>query len=100
MKQGPNVRRLIVHKMSVDAIPAGGGLADGVKFLSDPKGIVATAKAATEWVQQATATVRAAAEPNPFRDQDDEAIAGEILRQIGERKRGSRQGCGVMGFNS
>ena len=39
-KLGPNAKRLLAHKMSVDAIPAGGGLADGIKFLSSKESII------------------------------------------------------------
>ncbi len=87
MTQGPNVKRLIVHKMSVDAVPSGGGVADAVKFLSDATGIVVAARSATVWVESAILVVRQAAEPNPWRSADDETIADEILRQIEARKR-------------
>lgn len=83
MTQGPNVKKLIAHKMSIDAIPNGGGLGDGLKFLMDKQRIIAGAKAATEWVNQAISVVKTAPD-NPWGD-DDEAIAGEILRQVKER---------------
>lgn len=84
--QGPNVKKLIIRKMSTDAIPDGGGLEDGMRFLSDPQGISRAAKAATEWVSIAIRAVREATDPNPWRDASDEDIAGEILRKIEERK--------------
>ena len=90
MAQGPNVKRLIVHKMSLDAVPPGGGAADVVKFLSDPKKVTAGARAAAEWVNAAIAVVRTAPD-NPYTT--DEEIAGEILKGIEARKlaqRGSR----------
>lgn len=86
--QGPNVKRLICHKLSVDAVPAGGGFASAIEFLSDQERIINGARAATDWVQTAIAAVKAAP-GNPYGD-DDEAIAGEILRQIDERKRAAR----------
>jgi hypothetical protein len=85
--QGQNFRRLVVHKMSHDAIPSGGGLDDGLRFLSNKESIVAGVKAAQDWVALAIRAVREAAEPNPWKDADDEAIAGEILRQIREKNR-------------
>lgn len=88
--QGPNVKKLIIQKMSTDAIPADGGLADGLKFLSDPEAIIAGARKATEFVELAIKTVRESAEPNPWKNASDEDIAGEILRQIGVR-RGEKQ---------
>lgn len=84
MIQGPNVKKLIAHKISLDAIPAGGGFGDGLQFLLDKERLIATAKAATAWVSDAIALVKTTPN-NPWGD-DDEAIAGEILRQIDERK--------------
>jgi hypothetical protein len=80
---GPNVKKLIAHKMSLDAIPPGGGIADGVSFLLSGK-LGESAKAASEWVRRAIATVKAAPD-NPFGD-DDEAIAAELLRRIDEAR--------------
>lgn len=74
------VRKLAVHVMSRHAIPDGGGLADGIRFLSDPQRIKDAARAADLWVQDAIRAVREAEDPNPWRDADDEAIAAEILR--------------------
>lgn len=87
MTQGPNVKRLIAHKMSLDAVPKGGGVADAMKFLTTPGAIVKSAKEATAWVAEAIRVVRLAAEPNSWKNADDEAIAGEILRQIEARKK-------------
>lgn len=85
-KIGPNVRRLIAHKMSLDAIPKGGGFADGLNFLSDRSKITEGARRATDWVQLAIKTLRQAAEPNPWKDADDETIAAEFLKRVRERK--------------
>lgn len=82
---GPNVKKLIIRKMSVDAIPSNGGLADGLKFLSSAESIRNGCRDATQWVADAIAAVKAA--PNNHFGDDDEAIAGEILRQIEERNR-------------
>jgi hypothetical protein len=87
-RQGPNVMRLIAHKMSI-MIPSGtkDGLAAGIAALSKPGNIAAVAREATAWVAQAIALVRQAAPPNPWKDADDEAIADEILRQVEQRKK-------------
>lgn len=85
--QGANVKRLIAHKMSRDAVPEGGGMTDALAFLANPPRLCAAAKEATAWVMEAIRVVRLASEPNPWKDADDEAIAGEILRQIAERKK-------------
>jgi hypothetical protein len=83
---GPNVKKLIIRKMSVDAIPSGGGLSEGISFLTKPGALSSGFKSAAEWVKSAIEVVRKAAEPNPWKDADDEAIAGELLRKIEERK--------------
>ena len=85
-KLTPNIRKLIFHKMSLDAIPAGGGVADGIKFLSDPAGISKSLRAADEWVINAIIAVRNAGEPNPWREKPDEEIAGELMRKIEEKR--------------
>lgn len=86
---GPNVKKLVCMKMARDAIPpekTGSGIGEAVAFLSDPKKIIAGAKASQEWVAQAIAVIRTGGEPNPWKNADDEVIAGEILKRV-EKKR-------------
>lgn len=83
---GPNIKKLIIHKISLSAIPPGGGFADGVKFLSDKDRIIKTMRESHSWVKQVIAAVRNAGEPNPFKNASDEDIAGEILRKIEEKR--------------
>ena len=88
-KLGPNVRRLIAHKMSLDAIPTGTKepLAEGANFLLDKQRLLSSAKAAAAWVKEAFKSIREAAEPNPWKGADDETIASYLLDQIAERQR-------------
>jgi hypothetical protein len=86
-QQGPNVKKLIVAKMSTDAVPKGGGLQDAINFLSTKESIIAGARKATEWVEAAILAVRAAAEPNPWKDASDEDIAAEILKGVEARRK-------------
>jgi len=79
---GPNVRRLIAYRMSIDAVPHNGGLSDAIKFLSSKESIVTGARNARDWVKSAIEAVRQAGEPNSWKDADDESIAGEILRKV------------------
>lgn len=58
------------------AIPSGGGLADGMGFLSSPERVGDAARQATEWVNDAIAVVKTAPD-NPYGS--DEEIAGAIL---------------------
>lgn len=76
---GPNVRRLIAIKMAKDAITSGGGFADGMKYLTSP-GLGQRAQEAAKWVEEAIRTVKSAPD-NPWGD-DDEAIAGELVKRI------------------
>ena len=85
---GSHIKKLIAHKMSFDAIPPDGGFADGVDFILDEERFKATARVATEWVQAAIRVLREAKEPNPWKDLDDEAIAGDILRRVEEKRTG------------
>jgi hypothetical protein len=82
---GPNVKKLIFHKMSQEAIPKGGGVADGLKFLMDKERIQKSLREAAKWIEEAILSVRSAAEPNPLKAADDETIAAEILRRIEEK---------------
>jgi len=88
---GPNVKKLITMKMSLDAIPKDGNFYDGLKFLCDSERIAISAKKAIEWVEEAIRVVRLAKEPNNevniWKNATDEAIASEILRVI-KNKRG------------
>lgn len=79
---GPNVARLIASRMSVLAIPASGGLIDGVQFLLDAEAVQRIAREAEAWTQVALAVMRSAAGPNPWRNATDEEIAEEILRAV------------------
>ncbi len=79
------VNRLIIRKISCDAIPPGGGFADAIGFLTNKDAITETARRATQWVKDAIAAVKAAPD-NPYGD-DDEAIASSILAKLEEKKR-------------
>jgi hypothetical protein len=69
-------------------VPAGGGLAPATRALAEPGSIERHAREAAGWVQGAIAVVKSA--PDNHHGDDDEAIAGEILRRIDERKQAGR----------
>jgi hypothetical protein len=89
MKQGPNVKKLICHKMALIIAPShvSGGVPAVVDAIAKPGNLEAVARAATAWVEQVINLVKTA--PHNSYGDDDEAIAGEILslRQIEERNR-------------
>jgi hypothetical protein len=55
-------------------------------FACREQSIIQGARAATKWIELAIRAVREAAEPNKFKDADDETIAGEILKQIAQKE--------------
>jgi hypothetical protein len=83
MHQGPNVRKLVIHKMSMLMVPPGGRLQTALAALTKHGNVGAVAREATGWVEQAIAAVKTAP-GNPYGD-DDEAIAGVILKGIADR---------------
>jgi len=87
MQIGPNFKRLAIHKTSIEAIPSGGGIADGVKFLTTPGRLAQSMRDSLKWAQDAVLAIRQAAEPNSWKNSTDEEIAGELLRKIQERKK-------------
>lgn len=85
--QGQNVKKLIIYKMSHDAISSGGGIGDGIKFLSSPEAMLEAARTATAWVSNSLDAVRQSPEPNKWKTASDDEIAAEILSRIEEVKR-------------
>jgi len=84
-KLSPSVRKLVIVRMSRIAIPDGGGFADGLEFFTNAEKRRRIMAEAETWVASAIQLVRSAAEPNPWREADDEAIAGELLRRVDKR---------------
>lgn len=85
---GPNVRRLIARKMSLLAIPPGSGkdsMALGVEMFTNRGKFTSIAAEASAFVAAAIKVMKTAPD-NPYGD-DDEAIAGAILKGIEERER-------------
>jgi hypothetical protein len=83
-KIGPNLKKLMVHFMAVDAIPAGGGLQAAVDLIMSPNGLRDSAMRSLAQALAAVDAMRAAPD-NPYGD-DEEVIAGEFVKQIEERK--------------
>jgi hypothetical protein len=83
IKHGPNVTELIIRFIAREAVPPGGGLADGIEFFKNPerrKQILAKAESNAIAAIQLIKT----APDNSFGD-DDEEIAGMLLKKIEER---------------
>lgn len=88
---GPNVKRLIIKRMCLNAVPQGGGLADAISFLTQPENMIQSSREAARWVEAAIQAVRLAAEPNPWKNASDEEIAGEILLRISASGKGTAE---------
>lgn len=82
-----NIRRLIVARAVELLTPRGGRLADLHTGLLVPSRISSAAREAAEWVKGEFAAAKAT--PGNHRGDDDEAIAGEILRRLQQRARGA-----------
>lgn len=82
-KLGPNMQRLLALRVAREAIPDGGGFASGLEFFKNPARIAHVSQKALEWCDQAIAAVRASPD-NPYGD-DEETIAGEILKRAEKR---------------
>ena len=86
--QGPNVKKLIAHRASSLMIPPGScqgrgeALAHVVSQLTDKANLIEKIMEAAKWVEDALSLVKSFPD-NPHGD-DDEAIAGEVLRKIEE----------------
>lgn len=77
---GTNVSKLIVRFVAREAIPFGGGLADAVEFFSNPDHRQKVLERAKSQAMEAIRLIKSAPD-NPFGD-DDEQIAGEILKRL------------------
>jgi hypothetical protein len=86
MDIGSNVKKLMAIKTSLVAIPKGGNVTDGIKFLSDKEKIIRTMQESLKWVKDSIGLIRTAGEPNPFKNADEETIAGELLRIMEEKR--------------
>jgi hypothetical protein len=83
-KHGPNVTKLIVKFIAREAIPSGGGLADGIEFIRNSERRKQVLESAEVKAIQAIQLIKSAPD-NPFGN-DDEQIAGILLKKIEEKK--------------
>lgn len=80
---GPNMKKLLARVVAREAIPPGGGFADGVKFITSGKMGEVTRKS-LDWIDEQIQAILSAPD-NTYGD-DEEAIAGNILAMLAERK--------------
>jgi hypothetical protein len=81
-KKISNFDKLVVYKIFLIAVPPDGGLNDALGLFLTPGYLGDVAAQATDWAKAAIAAVKESPD-NPYGD-DDEAIAGEIMRRVGE----------------
>jgi hypothetical protein len=84
MAHGPNVTKLITRYMVSEAIPAGGGIADGLRFFQDDEHRKQILERSERAVLDAIAAVKAAPD-NPY-GSDDELIAAAVLAKLAEKE--------------
>lgn len=86
-----NVARLVAARIFAQKFPHGFSIEDGVRFLNDREEQRTFTADAEEFARNAIAAVRAAGDPNPWRNATDEEIAAEILRAADEQKRAAHR---------
>jgi hypothetical protein len=92
-KHGEFVTKLIIRFIAREAIPPGGGIADGIEFFKDKEHRTRVIEKAEANAMLAIQLIRRAPD-NPFGN-DDEQIAQEILKGIEIRvSRGRERGDG------
>ena len=79
------MKKFVIRRMSVMAVPAGGGLNSAIEFLTKPNGLADGFREAVAWCDSAITAVRGASDPNPWKNASEEEIAGELLRRIEAR---------------
>lgn len=77
-----NLMKLTIAKWSTDAIPEGGGIADGIKAIIKLAGGAPDLRKANQWCLDAIEAVRQAKDPNPYKTMSDEEIAAVILKEM------------------
>lgn len=75
-----NIQQLILWRVSYEAVPAGGGLADGIAWILDAEVRKRTFADAKVWVEGAIRVMKA--EFLDMSDQTDEFVAGRLLVHI------------------
>lgn len=85
-KLEPNMKRLVIRFMTVDAVPAGGGFASVASFLLDSERVKASARRAFQDAVTAVVAVRAAPDFADLKlpDDSEETIADMLVRKIEE----------------
>lgn len=84
------MKRLMIERAALEAVPIGGGMASAIDFFLDKKKTVEGFRRSLGWCDSAIQTLRGACEPNPLKNSSDEEIAGEILRRIKIRREAHR----------
>lgn len=80
--ESPNLKQLIIHLATLKAIPNGAGFTAVIEFLKNPDKVRETFRQAKEDALVYIEAIKSTGDP---RFQDDEVIAGELLRRIKER---------------
>ena len=90
IKLTPNLKELVWHLMSLDAVPPGSknGLSSAVEFILTPGKMSESFRNSIIRARNICMAIRQAGEPNPWKDATDEEIAGEVMRKMKEKRNG------------
>lgn len=80
-----NIRRLIVARMATMIIPSGGSVGDVLGALSTKEALPSYVKDAAKWASDTINAIKS--DPKNKFGNDDEVIAGEILKRMGKHER-------------
>lgn len=84
-KDTPNLFELVMHRFSVICVPPNTGLNAAIDCIRNNE-LAANWKAARVWAEGALAEVRAASDPNPWRNSTDEEIATFIMERVNAKR--------------
>ena len=79
------MKKFVIHLASMDSIPPGGNVVDGVRWLASNERRSASFKKAQAKARELIDAVKSAPGDNPYGD-DDESIAKAIMEKIDQRQ--------------
>ena len=80
---GPNVKKLIFHYLSKDVK----NFADGIRTIQDLAKDPKKFSEAQAWVENSIRSIKNIQGKNPYKDMNDEEIAGAILAKVEEKRK-------------
>ncbi|MCK5613475.1 hypothetical protein KAR91_67015 [Candidatus Pacearchaeota archaeon] len=82
---GPNMRKLLARVVAREAIQPGGGIADGIKFITSGE-MGKVSRESLDWIDKQIQDILSA--PDNIYGNDEETIAGSILTMLEKGRQG------------